>query len=208
MALGSDKTNDLMFCRFKLCHEGGNENNDKFVLEEMKQAYATIKFKPIDWEHTDKNIGVIYDAQLIVPETSDASVNELSYILCDSYVWKYKHPDEAKEIYRRYAEGTLRYSMEVYFKKAECSVCGGVFDKIEGYCDHLLTRLVDKKAFRIFREMTFGGAGVVKKPADKDATGDLVVASENKDYTILQVLAKAYHIPLEDIVKFIVNKGA
>lgn len=172
-AIGSEKTDDLMLVEFKLCHAGINNNMDEFLEDEMEKGYKTIRYKPIDWEHTTQNIGVVYDSEFV-----KATEEETSYIKCYGYIWKYKHPTEAQATYQRYIDGNLTFSMETWFDKAECSECKGEFKKPDKYCDHLLSRYETHAVSRKLHGLNFGGAGIVKKPADKKATGDLVVAKE------------------------------
>lgn len=207
-AMGKEKPEDLMLVEFKLCHAGVNNNLDEFLQDEMSKSYETAKFKPINWEHSDKNIGVIYDSQFV-----EGSDDEKSYIKCSGYIWKYKFPEESAEMYSRYVKGSLTFSMETYFKKAECSACNELFEKSDDYCEHLMGRYVDRKTSRKLHDINYGGAGVVKNPADEDATGDLIVASlhtlERPDayYELIASLVEKGMLTFEDFTQFRVTGG-
>lgn len=173
---------DLLYLQFILCHEGVNANKDEFLLSELRDNSSSIKLKDINVEHSDRIIGCIYDSNLIEDE-AEASFTFAGgfkpHVVCSAVVYQFKFPEEAQEIRDRHASGTLRFSMETWFKKAECSVCSNKFESASNYCEHLKDRFSSSsEVSRKLRDITFCGAAVVKSPADKDAVGLSVAVHE------------------------------
>jgi hypothetical protein len=167
------KQKDLMYVAFKLVHAGINKNKDFFKEEELQAAEDTPRLKGVNWQHSNLNIGVIYDSKF-VPSTEE----EMAHIVCAAAIWKYKFPEYAKEMRSRYTEGNLKFSMEVWFDEAECSTCRKIFPAKGEYCHHLQSRY-NNETSRILVNLNFGGTGIVEQPADEDADA-LAIASKNK----------------------------
>jgi hypothetical protein len=175
---GLNKQKDLLYVAFKLVHTGTNRNKDTFLEDELKAATGTPVLKSLNWEHTNENIGVIYDSKFI-----DATEKEPSHLVVAAAVWKMKFPERAAEMVDRFTQNTLTFSMETWFEKAQCSECGKIHDKTDDVCDHLLNRfLSSSNVSRVLKDLTFGGAGVVKTPADIDAEA-LAIAKMFKNNT-------------------------
>lgn len=156
---------DLLPVSFKLVHANQNKNKDIFDAKDLELAKNTPKLKPLNWQHVEPIIGVMYDSDYI-----EASEKEDAHLLVDSVVYKYRYPEYANEIIDRHNNDTLRFSMEVWFKEAECSVCGHTASKQDDYCEHLKNRYIPgSTSARILRGIVFGGAGVVDNPADVQA---------------------------------------
>jgi hypothetical protein len=171
-----NKQEDLMYVKFKLVHADINKNKDEFKVEELKPARRTPILKLVNWQHKEPSIGAIYKSEYAV-----GSDGEKDYLDCLAAISKYKYKDYAKIIAERHAAGNLFFSMETYFKEAECSICHELFANSEDYCEHLKTRFEpESKASRILRGLTFAGAGVVDNPADVLA-GSLALASSNHE---------------------------
>jgi 5-methylcytosine-specific restriction endonuclease McrA len=201
-AKAGDQNKDLMHVKFELCHTGANKNHDGFVNEEMKQGHETARKKPLNWEHTTENIGVIYDTEYVEKD------NEAT-IIAKAAVWKHKHPERARVVSERYADSGLFFSMETYFQSAKCSVCEETFSSSLDYCDHLNNRMqVNAGTTRWLLGLNFVGAGVVRNPADVKSVG-LAIASRQHNFGML---AKAIgHFKLDpsisDWVKFLQMRG-
>lgn len=170
------KSPDLMYVDYVLCHANVNGNKDAFTADNLQDRHTSIRLKPIDWEHTDVIIGVNYDSLFIdkpenVPTAFASLKNDFSpFVLVKGVVYKSKFPAYASIIEARHKAGILKYSMEVLFGSAKCSICGNQFEKSVDYCKHLNDRFTKgSNAFRELHDITFMGAGVVKNPADKDA---------------------------------------
>jgi len=175
------KQKDLMYVAYKLVHAGTNQNKDHFTEDELITAQNTPKLKGINWGHTDENIGVIYDTEYV-----KATDEEPAHIVAAAAIWKYKHPQRASEMMRRFAEGNLFFSMEVWFDEAQCSSCNKVFESKAraSVCSHLQSRFgTFSQTSRILKGLTFGGAGVVEEPADPLAVG-LAVANRKAKSTM------------------------
>jgi len=181
-AAGRKHNVDLLYIRFKLCHEGANANKDAFIRDELEENFDTALFKPINWEHNKHQIiGCIYDVQFINPiEDDNAQANEQrSHIVCDAVIYKYQFPVKAEIVKDRFSKGNLSFSMETWFNAAECSECGDKFESSQDYCEHLNNRSnASSTTNRILRGITFGAAGIVKNPADVDAIGLSVAKDE------------------------------
>jgi hypothetical protein len=186
------KQPDLLYVRFKLVHEGGNKNFDYFDKEELKAAAETPIHKHLNWEHGEPTIGTIYYAEFVDSEDGAAKGSvELSHIIAEAVVWKFRYPDYARKMIKRHANRTLAFSMEAYFTEAECSKCGAVFaaeDHPEGtYCDCLNKRFEQSNAsiaskdtvFRKLKTFILGGSGVVEDPADVKA--ESLALAKNKE---------------------------
>lgn len=161
------KTDDVLYTIFKLCHKGANGNKDSFLEDELAENHASARYQAIDWEHKEPNIGAIYDSKYIEDDPKD----KLPYVLCAGVVWKRRYPELAQKMMERYSKGELFYSMEVWFKQAECSVCHGTYAHADDYCSCLRLRHSSVgKANRILHGISFAGAGVTERPADKNAS--------------------------------------
>jgi hypothetical protein len=186
------KQPDLLYVRFKMVHEGGNKNMDFFRKDFLEAAYDTPVLKFIDWEHGEKSIGTLYHTEFVDADkdAKAASKDDLSHIIAEGVIWKFKYKDEARRMIKRHKDGNLSFSMEAYFSEAECSKCGSVFaadtHTEDDYCDCLKNRSStpanasdQEPVFRILRGFIFGGVGVVEDPADIDA-GSLAMAKQKE----------------------------
>ena len=174
---------DLMPVKFKLVHANTNKNKDTFTEAELQSAEKTPTHKPIDWQHTDRIIGVMVGSEYKEGATDEASGETVEdpYLEIDGVIYKYKFPAYAAEMKQRHDDGELLFSMEVWFEEAECSVCGESFANSADYCEHLKGRMLEgSTANRILKGLTFGGAGVVDRPADEEAES-VSLGAENKE---------------------------
>jgi len=192
-ALASKKVgadDDLMYLKLRYVHEGANENFDEFIGAELSERYTSAIYKPLDWSHDSKQIiGTIYDSELV-----PANETENGRLGVDIYTVIYKRlfPAYAEEIAKRFAKGTLYVSMETWFEEAECSECHGKFSHSSLYCSHLRQRYSTANSYtRILHGITFGGAGIVEVPGDKDAKA-LTLASDLKKRTEKEMEIKRF----------------
>jgi len=183
-AFAKKHTKDLMYVKLELCHANINRNKDEFLSSELKQSYKTIIDKPINWEHTSEVIGHVYASEFIKSEAkADVDINT-DKIVAEGVIYKYKFPQRAKEIAKRYDRNDLFFSMETYFDKAKCSICEKEFVSEMDYCRHLNSRYsATSEVSRILLGNLFSGVGCVENPAD-DAKG-LAIASRNKSVQTL-----------------------
>ena len=167
---------DLLPVRFKLVHANVNKNKDQFTAADLQVAAGTPVHKPLDWEHTDRIIGVITASEYV-----EATEDEEAHIVVDAVVYQFKFPAYAEEMINRHENDDLKYSMEVWFEKAECSDCNQSFARAKNYCSCLKNRFSQgSAASRILKGLTFGGAGVVENPADEEATSIKVGLDEEE----------------------------
>lgn len=189
---GLDKQDDLLYIKFKLAHEGFNKNKDGFKSDDLKSSAKSAVLKGLNWEHGEPVIGIIYSSEFIDSKNESNGVSKgekgKDHVVCEAAVWKFRYPELARKMIKRYSQGTLSFSMETYYGGVECSKCGEYFDSdahSEGqYCEHLNTRF-DKSnsdtefVGRYLRKITFAGAGVVEDPADVSAEA-LALAKNNE----------------------------
>lgn len=182
---GTTKQEDLMYVKFKLVHASTNKNKDKFLKDELSKAEKTPILKLLSWEHAEPSIGVIYDSKYVEMSEDD---DEPSYLECFAAVSKFKYKNYAKTMAERHAEDELYFSMETYFKGAECSVCSEYFSTAEdGYCSHLKNRFATgSETARILHDLTFAGAGVVINPADVLAESLTLASDSENNLNILE----------------------
>lgn len=158
---------DLMFVKFIMCHEGVNANGDTFTKPVLKEASLTPKYKPIDWEHGQPMIGHILDSEY------KENAQGVAYIEATGLVWKFIYPELSAQIKAKAATGELRLSMECYYKDANYQVGDQLFDQQQaellGIIPYVGREYMGKKVARVFKEVIFGGVGVVANPADKQA---------------------------------------
>ncbi len=156
--LGLDKQDDLMYVKFKLVHANENKNKDDFTEEDLLESAKTPILKLVNWEHGEPSIGPIFDSKFV-----ESKNEEPSYIECFSAISKFKYKEQAMEMASRHEQGTLRFSMETWYKSVQCSTCKEQFSCGEdGYCSHLKNRFAaGSSTTRILKGLTFAGAGVV-----------------------------------------------
>jgi len=172
-----DKQEDLLYVAFKLVHVGANKNKDGFTEEDLKNSKETPVLKLLNWGHKEPNIGVIYASKF-----KEATDDEPAHLLVAAAISKYKYRDLTKEMLQRYQNENLFFSMETWYKEAECSVCNAVFAHGEEYCDHLTDRFAaGSGAVRMLHGLVFAGAGVVEVPADELALPISIAKKTDKE---------------------------
>lgn len=160
---------DISFIGATLCHEGANYKGDRFLKEELEKSYKTIVWKPINWEHTEPNIGTVLESSLIKEDRNRVDIV--------GAIWAYKYPQYAKLIKEASVVGTLKVSMEALFSKADYVI--GEFDEVipEEEADDEIKESIGKKSERFggrlvsraIKDFIFCGVGITSLPADKDA---------------------------------------
>lgn len=195
------KDRDLLYIVFKLCHEGPNANHDYFTADILKQSYATCVNKPINWEHGRVCFGFIDKSELA--QEDDGTY----YVKCGGYVWKYNFPTIANEITNGFADGTLKVSMECYYRDAEYWIGDGddktVLSEDEvrqlginlSENGDILTKFHEgKPVYRVFKDVLFGGAALTRNPADAQAVLLAVASDFNPVKIYHDALHKAYEL--------------
>lgn len=190
---------DLMYAGFIMVHEGANDNGDYFTKEVLQQAKYTPKFKPIDWEHGQPVIGTILDSDY----REDA--NNKGYIEAVGVIWKFIYPELSELIKKKSATGELRLSMECYWRDADYMVGDVLYNQEQadkmGISNYVGKDYMGKKVYRVFKEVIFGGVGVVANPADKEA----VFLSVAKDLNMESGSSKEVLSSVADMVNRVIN---
>lgn len=172
---------DLMYARFIMAHEGANANGDFFTNEVLVRAQHTPRFKPIDWEHGQPMIGSILDSRY--SEDSEGR----GYIEAIGVIWKFIYPELAEQVKEQSVTGGLKLSMECYFKEANYKYGEQIFDQDQAeelsIVEYVGREYMGHKVFRVFKDVIFGGVGVVANPADKEAVF-LAVAKKQAEEVI------------------------
>lgn len=178
---------------FILCTVGDNGNKDGFD-EDIKDEHSTSVNQRLDWEHSSEVIGVITNSDFVDKDDEEKQKTKgvkltRSAVTIGAIVWKIWNRKKAGEILKRHTEGSLFCSMETAFDYAKCSECGESYAFDDEYCDHLNNRFnKNSNVYRILKGNKFVGAGVVERPADKNAVG-LSVAKDKRLYNmIVQIL--------------------
>jgi hypothetical protein len=180
-----DHDPDVIQVVFDLVYEGVNSNGDRFTETEMRNNYASLKNKPINWEHAEPNIGTITDAYLI------ENPSEPLKIQCKGVIWAWEYPEYADDITNAALLGPIGaseaaaygVSMECYFHDWDYIV--GDYEQVFSGKDHEDTfaslrgksyggRLVSRE----LKGIIFGGSGITEAPAEKKAR--LLAVASNK----------------------------
>lgn len=139
-----------------------NQNRDTITEEGISQICQTLPGRPIDWDHEFRQVvGMFTEATpLKMGETWGASTGGL--------IWADRFPEAADGI----QAGRLKLSIEARADKAECSICGGVFDRFLDYCQHLLSKATSG-ATRILHGLKSVGGALTASPAGTGTEFDL-----------------------------------
>lgn len=182
----SDHTRDVVNIRFKLVYEGANKNGDYFLPEEIRANYDSLVMKPLTWDHDpDTNIGAISKAWLVDGK------GEPLHIMCEATVWAHRFPEYADAIIASAKLGEMglgeaashAMSMEVYFDTTQSYYMVGdrkiPMTEDTGELSMLKGRTFGNMAvYRVFKNICFGGAGVVEEPGEQRAL--LLAVASNK----------------------------
>lgn len=185
------ESKDILPVRFKLCHEGANSKGDRFNQQELKAAWKTPMFKPLNWEHDEPNIGTIV-ASSLQQEVDDKRY----FIQCDGNVWRFKYPEYTNLVQAGYKNNDLCMSMECWF--TDFNVVIGEYDYVvpeaeasEELLGAIGTTVDNKFVSRELINVIFGGGAFTYSPADDDAT-ILACASNRTDKEYHDYLHKVY----------------
>jgi hypothetical protein len=202
---------------------GINENDDIFTRDEAWAARHSPVMKPLNWQHTDKDIiGVMYSIQArdldgkVLDFSSDTPPECDFDLYTEAVVWRLIHADRAKEIESRAKARDLFVSMEAWFDDYSYGMCdlkGGLNevvgrDKSTAFLDdHLRVNrgsgsYEGKRIGRVLRSITFGGCGFVDRPANKRSfITDVRVGSEEP-----AVVAFSEEEQLSKLIELLSNK--
>lgn len=165
------ESNDLMYARWILCHEGPNLNGLYFLKKELEEAQYTPIHKPITWNHGSPIIGVITDSILVKPDIYEQ--DRRWRIECAGVIWKSMFPYHANQIKTKYASGLLKNSMETFYQ-GFVYVLGSedniVLPSDAPYLEAYVGSYYEgTPVYRGILNVIFSGSGVVADPADVDA---------------------------------------
>lgn len=184
---------------------GVNENDDIFTRDEAWAARHTPVLKPFNWQHQDKDIvGVIYTVQARdlngnVLDINTEKVPETDFDLwTEAVIFRLIHPDRATEIETRSKAGDLFVSMEAWFddygyglyNNSGLSKVVARNEKTSFLDKHLRASggagmYLDPESGqemrigRVLRSITFGGCGLVDRPANKRSVITSVEVMQN-----------------------------
>lgn len=173
--------------------EGINDNDDIFTAEEAWAARHSPVMKPLNWQHKEKEIvGVMYTVQArdlsgsVLDMSSDVPPTEPFDLWTEAVIFRLVHPDVAIEVEQRSQADDLYVSMEAWFDDYNYGLCNddGVAKVVArnestSFLDaHLRANggagvYVDPESSqemrigRVLRSITFGGCGLVNRPANK-----------------------------------------
>lgn len=206
------KQPDLLYLEPILASTGPNSNKQLFLPEELFAAINTPLFKPVDWEHhgdeTDESTEIIgtitnawfedFDGKKIEATEFKDMPGEFN-IVTNAVIWKYLFSKRAKLIEERYEDDDLWVSLEAWFTSYDYAIKDGEDYKIikrNKTTASLDKYLVDNKGpgkingrtlYRVPRNITFGGLGIVKKPANKKSeVKDLVASARDERIKIVK----------------------
>lgn len=139
-----------------------NQNQDVILEEELQNLAATLPGRAIDYDHQwQRTVGVFTEAHVVqVGGTWGLSVGGL--------IWADRFPEEARDV----TEGRLKLSIEADASTAECSVCGGMFERALDYCEHLFNK-GKYGAKRILHGLKAVGGGLTPRPAGTSTDFDM-----------------------------------
>lgn len=178
---------DLYYIQSILASVGPNKNDDWFLPEEVWAARQTPVHKQLNYMHDEKNIiGVITDSVVLnsVGEyiTSDSDISNIVDIATQAVIWT--HWDDKKlenavaKIINSIEANKLYVSMEALFKKFDYMLVKGDVTKVIPRNEQtaFLTKHLrfyggsgefdGGKLYRVLREFTFSGKGIVSDPAN------------------------------------------
>lgn len=187
-----NKQEDLLYFRAVYATCGFNLNDDVFVKDEFWNARTTPIWKPTNWMHKSNEIvGVIYAVQAQKLDGTPLNIEDNNVPDCDfeivvnGVIYKYNFPAIASEVKKRSEKGELYVSMESWFNDFSYALLDSAKgtitlvdrnDKTIALDKSLKVyggagKYEDKRIGRVLRDITFGGMGIVEKPANPRSAG-------------------------------------
>ena len=207
-AFGEGRNFDLYYIQSILASVGPNKNDDWFLPEEIYAARTTPIHKQLNFMHDEKNIiGVITDSILLNSAgkhiTSDSDISSIIDIATQAVIWT--HWDDKKletrisKIIASIEDNKLFVSMEALFRKFVYMLVKGSELKIVPRCEQtaFLTKYLRSyggsgeydgaRIYRILRDFTFSGKGIVDDPANPRSVIDESIFEDSKLSTDLEI---------------------
>ncbi len=207
---------DILLIRSVLLTTGiqGNLNDDIFLNEECVPKLDTIMLKPFNMEHNPKNIiGVMADAFLLDKDNNEIDEDgdlPLSLNIGNlAVIWKFACASEVERLLKE----EFYVSNEIWFTKWDYALGTKIIARNEETSPildpHLRVRGGDgifegQLVKRVIRNITFGGIGAVKHPANPNSiileiAGNTVDKVKNTTDQA-QIAAEISKLP-DDIIK-------
>jgi hypothetical protein len=201
-AFGEGRNFDLYYIQSILASIGANKNDDWFLAEEVWAARHTPVHKQLNFMHDEKNIiGVITDSILLNAAgqniTSEADISSIIDIATQAVIWTHwddkKLESKISKIIASIENDKLFVSMEALFKKFDYMLVKGSECKIVLRTEQtaFLTKHLRSyggsgefdgaRIYRILRDFTFSGKGIVDDPANPRSVIDESIFDNAKD---------------------------
>lgn len=201
-AFGEGRNFDLYYIQSILASVGANKNDDWFMAEEIWAAKSTPVHKQLNFMHDEKNIiGVITDSIVLnadgVHIVDDSQVDQIKDIATQAVIWTHwddkKLESNIQKIIASIEENKLFVSMEALFKKFDYMLVKGDHCKVVARNEQtaFLTKYLRSyggsgefdghRIFRILRDFTFSGKGIVDDPANPRSIIDESIFDNSKD---------------------------
>lgn len=207
-AFGEGRNFDLYYIQSILASVGPNKNDDWFLPEEIYAARTTPIHKQLNFMHDEKNIiGVITDSILLNSAgkhiTSDSDISSIIDIATQAVIWTHwddkKLENRISKIIASIEDNKLFVSMEALFRKFDYMLVKGSECKIIPRSEQtaFLTKYLRSyggsgeydgaRIYRILRDFTFSGKGIVDDPANPRSVIDESIFEESKLDTDLEL---------------------
>jgi len=176
-----EKQKDLMYIVSILLSIGANKNDDFFLANEILPVRNTGAHKPLNMEHSnDKIVGHIVRTYAtlkdgsIVPNSKNPDTDNFD-ITSEAVMYKFIFPELADEVKQLAKAGKLFVSVEAWFSNFDYLVGTKIVKRNKDTApilDHHLKAnggdgvFENKKVRRVLRNITIGGQGIVKTPAN------------------------------------------
>lgn len=213
--MAKTKQPDLMEMESILVSVGANKNDDVFIPSELWAARFSPISKPVNWEHNsgkeidqanrvvedNQIIGHTFDCYAIDLEgkiiANDSNPPDSFHLVTKDYLYKYLFPKASARVKAGCEKGDLFVSMESWFKDYDYLVDDKVVARNEetAFLDNCLRACggngvyKDKKVKRVLKNYTFGGKGIVKRPANPPSV-ILSVGNENNGVKDMEEVEK------------------
>jgi hypothetical protein len=183
---------------------GINQNDDVFTPEEAWAARTSPVLKPFNWQHNDKDIvGVMYSVQArdlsgnVLDFDSETPPAEAFDLWTEAVLFRLIHPERVSEAEARARAGDLYVSMEAWFDDYAYAFCDGegvvktvARNESTSFLDGCLKANggngkyedpdsggQEVRITRVLRDITFGGCGLVNRPANERSVIETAVPS-------------------------------
>lgn len=194
---GDARNFDLYYIQAILASSGPNKNDDWFLPEEMWTARSTPIHKQLNYMHDEKYIiGAITDSILLTADGSlvsdESSISKIKDIATQAVIWTHwddkSKEKEIRKIIESIEKNELYVSMEALFRNFDYALVKtdrfGQTTKIVPRTEEtsFLTKYLrsmggngkyeDYNIYKVLRNFTFSGKGIVTDPANPRSVFD------------------------------------